>query len=124
MLRLHNNEIVTRLPANFVAAEKPILKSLPSNLRWLVLKGHFFLDPDRNRLDIQNQISLVTLLDKNGNILDNMEDQVVQHNVVYKWMSGKSADAGTSAKNVAKLSRVFLAIPNIVQIAPSAEDNE
>jgi hypothetical protein len=118
MARLHNNEIITRCPAHLVSEDRPVLKSFPSTDRWLVLKGHFFFNPDRLRHDIQNQVALVTMLDKNGNILTNMENQLVQHDAVYNWMSVKAASALTSAKNVAKFSKVFLAIPDFIQVAP------
>jgi hypothetical protein len=110
MAKLHNNAIITRLPGSLVSASADALVSLPKGAKWLVLKGHFFISPDRPHTDIGNQVALVTMLDGEGNILNNLENVVVQHSVVYSWMSAKAASSATSAKNEAKFSKVFLAI--------------
>jgi hypothetical protein len=89
-----------------------VLKSLPTSAKWLVLKGHFIFNPDRPHTNIENQVSLVTMLGGSGNILKDLEDVLVEHSVVYSWMSAKAPSAATSAKNEAKFSKVFLAIPD------------
>ena len=108
MAKLHNNSIITRLPGHLVSAR--VLISIPPSAQWLVLKGHYILNPDRPHTDIENQVALVTMLERDGNILNNLESVLVEQTVVYSWMSAKSASAGTSAKNEAKFSKVFVDI--------------
>ena len=59
---------------------------------------------------LENQVSLVTMLERDGNILNNLESVLVEQTVAYSWMSAKAASAGTSAKNEAKFSKVFVDI--------------
>ena len=60
----------------------------------------------------REQVALVTMLDGSGNILKDLEDVLAKHSVVYSWMSAKAPSAATSAKNEAKFSKIFLAIPD------------
>jgi hypothetical protein len=111
MVKLHNNVIITPLPGRLLSAGL-VRISLPTSAKWLVLKGHFIVNPDRLHTDIENQVALVTMLDGSGNILKDLEDVLVEQRVVFSWMSAKASSAATSAKNEAKFSKVFLAIPD------------
>ena len=84
MAKLHNNSIITRLPGHLVSAR--VLISIPPSAQWLVLKGHYILNPDRPHTDIENQVALVTMLERDGNILNNLESVLVEQTVVYSWM--------------------------------------
>jgi hypothetical protein len=116
--KILNNRIVTLLPASHHASHLPILKSLFE--RDKVACVHLFVDSNRQCTDIENQVALVTMLGKGGLILDDMDNRLVEIIVALDWISRYALSGpGTSAKNLKKFSKVFLAIPGTVQVAPA-----